>query len=70
MILLDAQVPIPDSFFYYTLSTLMAAALIWILSRYVNRTGDLLDKLVQNDIKQDGRLDHHEKQIQELKTSK
>lgn len=56
--------PMPDGLFYYSLSTLLALAIIAIIWRYVGKTDDLLKELKQavqslmiNDKVQDNRID-------------
>lgn len=63
MIILDAQ-PMPDGLFYYSLSTLLALAIIAIIWRYVGKTDDMLKELKQavqtlmiNDKVQDSRIE-------------
>lgn len=63
MILLDAT-PMPDGLFYYSLSTLLALAIIAIIWRYIGKTDDLLKELKQavqnlliNDKVQDSRIE-------------
>jgi hypothetical protein len=68
MVLLEVLVP--DGIFYYSLSTLLTGALVWIIGRYVAKQSDLLEYLVKNDVRQDARLDHHDEEIIELKAKK
>lgn len=70
MILLELQ-PMPDGLFYYSLSTLLALAIIAIIWRYVGKTDDMLKELKQavqnlmiNDKVQDSKiedLENHQK---------
>lgn len=70
MILLEAQPPLPDGVFYYSLSILFAITLIGIIYRYAEKTSKLLDELVKNDVRQDVTLSNHTIEIQELKKSR
>lgn len=65
---------IPPDGFYYTLSMILAGALIWVIKIYLNRTDTTLRQLVDAVAKLDKMLgiheerhEHHEKQIDELK---
>jgi len=67
--------PIPDGIFWYSLSTLLALSLIWVLQRYVNKTEKLLERLVAdvsllkiNEATQDTTLKEHGKDILALET--
>lgn len=70
MILTEMQ-PMPDGLFYYSLSTLLALAIIAIIWRYVGKTDDMLKELKQavqnlmiNDKVQDSKiedLENHQK---------
>jgi hypothetical protein len=56
--------PAPDGLFWYSLSTVLVLALIWVLQRYVSKTDKLFEKIIHNqqqllinDKVQDTRLD-------------
>ncbi|MDW0189338.1 MAG: hypothetical protein QOA70_06770 [Nitrososphaeraceae archaeon] len=66
MVILEVQ-PIPDGVFYYSLSIILGLALLGIIYKFSDRISRLLEELVKNDVKQDVRLDHHDKDIAELK---
>ena len=69
MVILEVPI-VPDGIFYYSLSTLLTGALVWIIGRYVAKQSDLLEYLVKNDVRQDARLDHHDEEIIEMKARK
>lgn len=55
-----AQIPTPDTLFWYTLATLMAGALIWVIATYINRTGVILDQLTDTVQRLDKMITMHE----------
>ena len=65
-----SEIPIPDVIFYYALSSLLAVALFWLVARYINKLDALLDKLTENDIKQDSKLERHDERIEDLEKFK
>jgi hypothetical protein len=56
--------------FWYILSCALAAALVGIFGWYAKETSATLKELVKNDIKQDGRLERHDEQINDLERFK
>ncbi len=69
MMTLTELQPMPDGLFYYSLSTLLALAIIAIIWRYVGKTDDMLKELKQavqnlmiNDKVQDNRIEDLEDQ--------
>ncbi|HZI24817.1 MAG TPA: hypothetical protein VFD46_07065 [Chryseolinea sp.] len=48
MIFLVETVAAPDQYFWYTLSSLLAAVLIYILWRYVGKTEKSIEKLTES----------------------
>lgn len=69
--------PVPDGIFWYSLSTVMAGALIAILWNYAKETTGMIkelketvQKLAINDSVQDERLDSHDEKLYEVKYPK
>ena len=45
---ITAQVTtVPDAWFWYTLSIVLAGALIWVIQRYINRHERILERVTQ-----------------------
>jgi len=68
---------VPDGIFWYTLSTVMAGALIVIIWNYAKETTamikelkDTVQKLSINDKVQDERLDGHDEKLYEVRYTK
>lgn len=60
----------PDTWFWYSLSSLLAIALIWVLQRYVNKTEtlikelkDVVQGLLINDKVQDVNIHNHNERL-------
>ena len=43
-----SQAQVPDAWFWYSLSIVLAAALIWIFKRYITRQDSIMDRLTKN----------------------
>lgn len=61
------MIPVPDGFFYYTLSTIVAGALIWVFIRYINKLDKTLDALMKADHAHNVALAEIKKDIETLK---
>jgi hypothetical protein len=62
------EIPIPDGIFYYVLSGLMGAALIWIFQKYLSKLDRTIEKLVESDIKQNVYIENHDERIEKLES--
>lgn len=77
MKIMDIPPVVPDGIFWYTLSTVMAGALIAIIWNYakemsgmIKELKDTTQKLAINDRVQDERLDGHDEKLYEVKYPK
>lgn len=61
------QVPTPDMLFWYSLSIILAGALIWVVNRYVTRTDKMFSQLIEavNELRIIIKV--HETEIENLK---
>lgn len=67
--ILEIPITTPDGVFYYSVTIILFMILIGIIYRYSEKTSKLLEEMVKNDVRQDGRLDHHDEAIKELKAA-
>src|SRR6188768_541129 len=68
------QTPTPDMYFWYSLSIILAGALVWVVNRYVNRTDAMFAQLINmvNELRvlikvHESEIKNHESDIQSLK---
>jgi len=62
-----AQIPTPDMFFWYSLSIVLSASLIWVVNRYVNRTDKMFQQLIDAVTELKVMIKVHESEIDNLK---
>ena len=62
-----AQIPTPDMFFWYSLSIVLSASLIWVVNRYVNRTDKMFQQLIDAVTELKVMIKVHESEIENLK---